>query len=118
MSLGATRVMHLVSIVEGSWPRIAIAWTLVACFRQARCQGAQVRAWRSSRSWNRPARHLRGRGGAGLRRAGFLHHHRTLVIAGQRAMVQASAGIVADSNPSADFRRPGTRPAPSLAPSS
>ncbi len=104
-----SHVMHLVSIVEG---RLADDRdrldALVACFPAGTVSGApKVRAMEIIAELE-PGRRGIYAGAVGyLDFAGnldFCITIRTLVIAGRRAMVQAGAGIVADSNPSAEYQ--------------
>jgi anthranilate synthase component 1 len=104
-----SHVMHLVSVVEG---RLAADRdrldALVACFPAGTVSGApKVRAMEIIAELE-PSRRGIYAGAVGyLDFAGnldFCITIRTLVIAGRRAMVQAGAGIVADSNPSAEFQ--------------
>jgi anthranilate synthase component I len=104
-----SHVMHLVSIVEG---RLADDCdrldALVACFPAGTVSGApKVRAMEIIAELE-PGRRGIYAGAVGyLDFAGnldFCITIRTLVIAGQRAMVQAGAGIVADSDPLAEYQ--------------
>jgi len=104
-----SHVMHLVSIVEGKLAddRDRLD-ALVACFPAGTVSGApKVRAMEIIAELE-PCRRGIYAGAVGyLDFAGnldFCITIRTLVIAGQRAMVQAGAGIVADSNPSAEYQ--------------
>lgn len=104
-----SHVMHLVSIVEG---RLADDRdrldALVACFPAGTVSGApKVRAMEIIAELEPDRRGIYAGAVGYLDFAGnldFCITIRTLVIAGQRAMVQAGAGIVADSNPSAEFQ--------------
>jgi anthranilate synthase component 1 len=104
-----SHVMHLVSIVEG---RLAAEHdrldALVACFPAGTVSGApKVRAMEIIAELEPDRRGIYAGAVGYLDFAGnldFCITIRTLVIAGQRAMVQAGAGIVADSNPSAEFQ--------------
>jgi anthranilate synthase component 1 len=104
-----SHVMHLVSIVEGKLAddRDRLD-ALVACFPAGTVSGApKVRAMEIIAELE-PCRRGIYAGAVGyLDFAGNLDcciTIRTLVIAGHRAMVQAGAGIVADSNPSAEYQ--------------
>jgi len=104
-----SHVMHLVSIVEGKLAddRDRLD-ALVACFPAGTVSGApKVRAMEIIAELE-PGRRGIYAGAVGyLDFAGnldFCITIRTLVIAGNRAMVQAGAGIVADSNPSAEYQ--------------
>ena len=104
-----SHVMHLVSVVEGKLAddRDRLD-ALVACFPAGTVSGApKVRAMEIIAELE-PGRRGIYAGAVGyLDFAGnldFCITIRTLVIAGQRAMVQAGAGIVADSNPSAEYQ--------------
>jgi anthranilate synthase component 1 len=104
-----SHVMHLVSIVEGKLAddRDRLD-ALVACFPAGTVSGApKVRAMEIIAELE-PGRRGIYAGAVGyLDFAGnldFCITIRTLVIAGKRAMVQAGAGIVADSNPSAEYQ--------------
>jgi anthranilate synthase component 1 len=104
-----SHVMHLVSIVEGKLAEDRDRLdALVACFPAGTVSGApKVRAMEIIAELE-PSRRGIYAGAVGyLDFAGnldFCITIRTLVIAGKRAMVQAGAGIVADSNPSAEFQ--------------
>jgi len=104
-----SHVMHLVSIVEGKLAEDRDRLdALVACFPAGTVSGApKVRAMEIIAELE-PSRRGIYAGAVGyLDFAGnldFCITIRTLVIAGRRAMVQAGAGIVADSNPSAEFQ--------------
>src|SRR3989454_4604638 len=104
-----SHVMHLVSIVEGKLAddRDRLD-ALVACFPAGTVSGApKVRAMEIIAELE-PGRRGIYAGAVGyLDFAGnldFCITIRTLVITGNRAMVQAGAGIVADSNPSAEYQ--------------
>ena len=104
-----SHVMHLVSIVEGKLAddRDRLD-ALVACFPAGTVSGApKVRAMEIIAELE-PDRSGIYAGAVGyLDFAGnldFCITIRTLVITGQRATVQAGAGIVADSNPSAEYQ--------------
>jgi anthranilate synthase component 1 len=103
-----SHVMHLVSIVEG---RLAGGRdrldALVACFPAGTVSGApKVRAMEIIASFE-PSRRGIYAGAVGyLDFAGnldFCIAIRTIVIQGRRALVQAGAGIVADSDPAAEY---------------
>ena len=104
-----SHVMHLVSIVEGKLAddqdRLH---ALVACFPAGTVSGApKVRAMEIIAELEPDRRGIYAGAVGYLDFAGnldFCITIRTLVIAGQRAMVQAGAGIVADSNPSAEYQ--------------
>ena len=104
-----SHVMHLVSIVEG---RLADDQdrldALVACFPAGTVSGApKVRAMEIIAELEPDRRGIYAGAVGYLDFAGnldFCITIRTLVIAGHRAMVQAGAGIVADSNPSAEYQ--------------
>ena len=104
-----SHVMHLVSIVEGKLAddqdRLD---ALVACFPAGTVSGApKVRAMEIIAELEPDRRGIYAGAVGYLDFAGnldFCITIRTLVIAGRRAMVQAGAGIVADSNPSAEFQ--------------
>ncbi len=104
-----SHVMHLVSIVEGKLAEDRDRLdALVACFPAGTVSGApKVRAMEIIAELE-PSRRGIYAGAVGyLDFAGnldFCITIRTLVIAGPRAMVQAGAGIVADSNPSAEYQ--------------
>jgi anthranilate synthase component 1 len=104
-----SHVMHLVSIVEGKLAddRDRLD-ALVACFPAGTVSGApKVRAMEIIAELEPDRRGIYAGAVGYLDFAGnldFCITIRTLVIAGQRAMVQAGAGIVADSNPSAEFQ--------------
>jgi anthranilate synthase component 1 len=103
-----SHVMHLVSIVEG---RLADEYdrldALAACFPAGTVSGApKVRAMQII-AGQEPNRRGIYAGAIGyLDFAGnldFCIAIRTVVMIGQRALVQAGAGIVADSNPTAEY---------------
>jgi len=104
-----SHVMHLVSIVEGKLAEDRDRLdALVACFPAGTVSGApKVRAMEIIAELE-PGRRGIYAGAVGyLDFAGnldFCITIRTLVIAGNHAMVQAGAGIVADSNPSAEYQ--------------
>jgi anthranilate synthase component 1 len=104
-----SHVMHLVSIVEGKLAddRDRLD-ALVACFPAGTVSGApKVRAMEIISELEPDRRGIYAGAIGYLDFAGnldFCITIRTLVIAGQRAMVQAGAGIVADSNPSAEYQ--------------
>jgi anthranilate synthase component 1 len=103
-----SHVMHLVSIVEG---RLAEGRdrldALVACFPAGTVSGApKVRAMEIIASLEPDRRGIYAGAIGYLDFAGnldFCIAIRTVVIRGQKALVQAGAGIVADSNPTAEF---------------
>jgi anthranilate synthase component 1 len=104
-----SHVMHLVSIVEGKLAddqdRLD---ALVACFPAGTVSGApKVRAMEIIAELEPDRRGIYAGAVGYLDFAGnldFCITIRTLVITGNRAMVQAGAGIVADSNPSAEYQ--------------
>jgi anthranilate synthase component 1 len=104
-----SHVMHLVSIVEGKLAddqdRLD---ALVACFPAGTVSGApKVRAMEIIAELEPDRRGIYAGAVGYLDFAGnldFCITIRTLVITGDRAMVQAGAGIVADSNPSAEYQ--------------
>jgi len=104
-----SHVMHLVSIVEGKLAddqdRLD---ALVACFPAGTVSGApKVRAMEIIAELEPDRRGIYAGAVGYLDFAGnldFCITIRTLVIAGQRAMVQAGAGIVADSNAQAEYQ--------------
>jgi anthranilate synthase component I len=104
-----SHVMHLVSIVEGKLAddqdRLD---ALVACFPAGTVSGApKVRAMEIIAELEPDRRGIYAGAVGYLDFAGnldFCITIRTLVITGTRAMVQAGAGIVADSNPSAEYQ--------------
>jgi anthranilate synthase component 1 len=104
-----SHVMHLVSVVEGKLAEDRDRLdALVACFPAGTVSGApKVRAMEIIAELEPTRRGIYAGAVGYLDFAGnldFCITIRTLVIAGQRAMVQAGAGIVADSNPSAEFQ--------------
>ena len=104
-----SHVMHLVSIVEGKLAddqdRLD---ALVACFPAGTVSGApKVRAMEIIAELEPDRRGIYAGAVGYLDFAGnldFCITIRTLVITGDRAMVQAGAGIVADSNASAEYQ--------------
>ncbi len=104
-----SHVMHLVSIVEGKLAddRDRLD-ALVACFPAGTVSGApKVRAMEIIAELEPDRRGIYAGAVGYLDFAGnldFCITIRTLVITGQRAMVQAGAGIVADSNPQAEYQ--------------
>ena len=104
-----SHVMHLVSIVEGKLAddRDRLD-ALVACFPAGTVSGApKVRAMEIIAELEPDRRGIYAGAVGYLDFAGnldFCITIRTLVITGTRAMVQAGAGIVADSNPSAEYQ--------------
>ena len=104
-----SHVMHLDSIVEGKLAddRDRLD-ALVACFPAGTVSGApKVRAMEIIAELEPDRRGIYAGAVGYLDFAGnldFCITIRTLVIAGRRAMVQAGAGIVADSNPSAEYQ--------------
>jgi anthranilate synthase component I len=104
-----SHVMHLVSIVEG---RLAENQdrldALVACFPAGTVSGApKVRAMEIIAELEPTRRGIYAGAVGYLDFAGnldFCITIRTLVIVGTRATVQAGAGIVADSNPAAEYQ--------------
>jgi anthranilate synthase component 1 len=104
-----SHVMHLVSIVEGKLAddqdRLD---ALVACFPAGTVSGApKVRAMEIIAELEPDRRGIYAGAVGYLDFAGnldFCITIRTLVITGSRATVQAGAGIVADSNPSAEYQ--------------
>jgi anthranilate synthase component 1 len=104
-----SHVMHLVSIVEGKLAddqdRLD---ALVACFPAGTVSGApKVRAMEIISELEPDRRGIYAGAVGYLDFAGnldFCITIRTLVITGHRASVQAGAGIVADSNPSAEYQ--------------
>jgi anthranilate synthase component 1 len=104
-----SHVMHLVSIVEGKLAEKSDRLdALVACFPAGTVSGApKVRAMEIIAELEPDRRGIYAGAVGYLDFAGnldFCITIRTLVIAGTRAMVQAGAGIVADSNPSAEYQ--------------
>jgi anthranilate synthase component 1 len=104
-----SHVMHLVSIVEGKLAddRDRLD-ALVACFPAGTVSGApKVRAMEIIAELEPNRRGIYAGAVGYLDFAGnldFCITIRTLVISGNKAMVQAGAGIVADSNPSAEYQ--------------
>jgi anthranilate synthase component 1 len=104
-----SHVMHLVSIVEGKLADDSDRLdALVACFPAGTVSGApKVRAMEIIAELEPDRRGIYAGAVGYLDFAGnldFCITIRTLVITGQHATVQAGAGIVADSNPSAEFQ--------------
>jgi anthranilate synthase component I len=104
-----SHVMHLVSVVEGKLAADCDRLdALVACFPAGTVSGApKVRAMEIIAELEPTRRGIYAGAVGYLDFAGnldFCITIRTLVITGRRAMVQAGAGIVADSNPSAEFQ--------------
>ncbi len=104
-----SHVMHLVSIVEGKLAEDRDRLdALVACFPAGTVSGApKVRAMEIIAELEPDRRGIYAGAVGYLDFAGnldFCITIRTLVITGRRATVQAGAGIVADSNPSAEFQ--------------
>jgi anthranilate synthase component 1 len=103
-----SHVMHLVSIVEG---RLAEDQdrldALVACFPAGTVSGApKVRAMEIIAGLEHDRRGIYAGAIGYLDFAGnldFCIAIRTIVIAGRRALIQAGAGIVADSDPAAEY---------------
>ncbi len=103
-----SHVMHLVSIVEGKLAEDRDRLdALVSCFPAGTVSGApKVRAMEIIASLEPSRRGAYGGAVGYLDFAGnldFCITIRTVVIVGRRAMVQAGAGIVADSNPTAEY---------------
>jgi anthranilate synthase component 1 len=103
-----SHVMHLVSIVEGKLAEDRDRLdALVSCFPAGTVSGApKVRAMEIIASLEPCRRGAYGGAVGYLDFAGnldFCITIRTVVIVGRRAMVQAGAGIVADSNPTAEY---------------
>jgi anthranilate synthase component 1 len=104
-----SHVMHLVSIVEGKLAddRDRLD-ALVACFPAGTVSGApKVRAMEIIAELEPDRRGIYAGAVGYLDFAGnldFCITIRTLVISGNHAMVQAGAGIVADSNPQAEYQ--------------
>jgi anthranilate synthase component 1 len=103
-----SHVMHLVSIVEGVLaPDRDRLDALVSCFPAGTVSGApKIRAMELIASLEPSRRGAYGGAVGYLDFAGnldFCITIRTVVMVGRRAMVQAGAGIVADSDPSAEF---------------
>jgi anthranilate synthase component 1 len=104
-----SHVMHLVSIVEGKLAEGRDRLdALVACFPAGTVSGApKVRAMEIIAELEPDRRGIYAGAVGYLDFAGnldFCITIRTLVITGQRATVQAGAGIVADSNASAEYQ--------------
>jgi anthranilate synthase component I len=104
-----SHVMHLVSIVEGKLAEDQDRLdALVACFPAGTVSGApKVRAMEIIAELEPDRRGIYAGAVGYLDFAGnldFCITIRTLVITGTRATVQAGAGIVADSNPSAEYQ--------------
>jgi anthranilate synthase component 1 len=103
-----SHVMHLVSIVEGrlAGDRDRLD-ALVACFPAGTVSGApKVRAMEIIASLEPTRRGIYAGAVGYLDFAGnldFCIAIRTIVIDGRRALVQAGAGIVADSDPAAEY---------------
>ena len=103
-----SHVMHLVSIVEGrlSEDRDRLD-ALVACFPAGTVSGApKVRAMEIIASLEPTRRGIYAGAVGYLDFAGnldFCIAIRTIVVEGRRALVQAGAGIVADSDPAAEY---------------
>jgi anthranilate synthase component 1 len=103
-----SHVMHLVSIVEGrlAGDRDRLD-ALVACFPAGTVSGApKVRAMEIIASLEPTRRGIYAGAVGYLDFAGnldFCIAIRTIVIEGRRALVQAGAGIVADSDPAAEY---------------
>ena len=103
-----SHVMHLVSNVEGTLAEDRDRLdALVSCFPAGTVSGApKIRAMEMIASLEPSRRGPYGGAVGYLDFAGnldFCITIRTVVIVGRRAMVQAGAGIVADSNPTAEF---------------
>ena len=103
-----SHVMHLVSIVEGKLAEDRDRLdALVSCFPAGTVSGApKVRAMEIIASLEPTRRGAYGGAVGYLDFAGnldFCITIRTVVIVGRRALVQAGAGIVADSNPTAEY---------------
>ncbi|MCX6539119.1 MAG: anthranilate synthase component I [Acidobacteria bacterium] len=103
-----SHVMHLVSIVEGKLAEDRDRLdALVSCFPAGTVSGApKVRAMEIIASLEPSRRGAYGGAVGYLDFAGnldFCITIRTVVIVGRRALVQAGAGIVADSDPTAEF---------------
>jgi len=109
-----SHVMHLVSSVEGKLAEDRDRLdALVSCFPAGTVSGApKVRAMEIIAALE-PSRRGAYAGAVGyLDFAGnldFCITIRTVVIVGRRALVQAGAGIVADSNPTAEFEETGDK---------
>jgi anthranilate synthase component 1 len=103
-----SHVMHLVSIVEGTLsPDHDRLDALVSCFPAGTVSGApKVRAMEIIAELEPTPRGIYSGAVGYLDFAGnldFCITIRTLVLAGDRAYVQAGAGIVADSNPASEY---------------
>jgi anthranilate synthase component 1 len=103
-----SHVMHLVSIVEGRLAEDRDRLdALVACFPAGTVSGApKVRAMEIIAALEPTRRGIYAGAVGYLDFAGnldFCIAIRTIVIVGQRALMQAGAGIVADSNPTAEY---------------
>jgi len=103
-----SHVMHLVSIVEGKLAEDRDRLdALVSCFPAGTVSGApKVRAMEIIAGLEPTRRGAYGGAVGYLDFAGnldFCITIRTVVIVGRRALVQAGAGIVADSDPSAEY---------------
>jgi len=103
-----SHVMHLVSIVEGRLAEDRDRLdALVACFPAGTVSGApKVRAMEIIAGLEPTRRGIYAGAVGYLDFAGnldFCIAIRTIVIVGQRALMQAGAGIVADSNPTAEY---------------
>jgi anthranilate synthase component 1 len=104
-----SHVMHLVSVVEGRLAREHDALdSLVACFPAGTVSGApKVRAMQIIAELEPEPRGIYAGAVGYLDFAGnldFCIAIRTIVMRGTRAMVQAGAGIVADSQPAAEYQ--------------
>ena len=103
-----SHVMHLVSTVEGRWPTIATVSTRWSpASRPGRCRARRRSARCRSSSELEPTRRGLYAGAVGyLDFAGnldFCIAIRTITMRDGAARVQAGAGIVADSNPAAEY---------------
>jgi anthranilate synthase component I len=103
-----SHVMHLVSVVEGQLAEDQDRLdALVSCFPAGTVSGApKVRAMQIINELETTARGIYAGAIGYLDFAGnldFCIAIRTIVLEGGRAYVQAGAGIVADSNPTAEF---------------
>jgi anthranilate synthase component I len=103
-----SHVMHLVSVVEGTLAEEADRLdALVACFPAGTVSGApKVRAMQIINALEPSRRGLYAGAVGYLDFAGnldFCIAIRTVILEGGRARVQAGAGIVADSNPTAEY---------------
>jgi anthranilate synthase component 1 len=104
-----SHVMHLVSIVEGTLsPDHDRLDALVSCFPAGTVSGApKVRAMEIIAELEPTPRGIYSGAVGYLDFAGnldFCITIRTLVLEGQRAYIQAGAGIVADSNPASEYQ--------------